>query len=247
MIKLMARCIILAGLGFTTAAIAIELPEQILACRTVADAIERAECYDKAVDALNPPAEIPDTLATTPPTPPEPPETPELPEPQTSPTPSIDPTLSVAAEPAPKDPEAEVVELKQQVADLEQQVAILAQKEAREEKTEADTENTTEPGSASVSPEELFGKEETESRATIRKLFGLRDVDQIEATLAEVKRTPYGKLVMVLDNGQIWAQIDTNRLRVKPGDGVRIKAARLGSFLLEKQTGSLLIRVKRVD
>jgi hypothetical protein len=243
MMKTTARCIILAGWGFTTAAIAIELPEQILACRTVADAMARAECYDRAVDALKPPAEIPDTLATTPREPPEPPEAPEAPEAQSSPTPSIAPTLSVAAEPAPKDPEAEVVELKQQVADLEQQVAILAEKENRA----AETVSTTEPGSASVTPEDLFGKEETESRDAIRKLFGLRDVDQIEATLAEVKRTPYGKLVMVLDNGQIWTQIDTNRLRVKPGDGVRIKAARLGSFLLEKQTGSLLIRVKRVD
>lgn len=240
MIKLMVRCIILAGWGFTTAAIAMELPEQILACRTVADAIERADCYDRAVDALAQPAEIPEPLATTPPTPPTPPKPPK---PQSSPTPSIAPTLSVAAEPVPTDPEAEVVELKQQVADLEQQVAILAQKEARE----AETESTTEPGSASVSPEDLFGREETESRDTIRELFGLRDVDQIEATLAEVKRTPYGKLVLVLENGQIWTQIDTNRLRVKPGDGVRIKAARFGSFLLEKQTGSLLIRVKRVD
>ncbi len=238
MIKLTIPCIILAGWGFTTAAIAVELPEQILACRTVADAVARAECYDRAVDALQPPAEIPDALATTPPTPPEPPKPPES---QSSPTPSIAPTLSVAAEPVPKAPEAEVVELKQQVADLEQQVAILAEKDNRE------AESTTEPGSASVSPEDLFGREETESRATIQKLFGLRDVDQIEATLAEVKRTPYGKLVMVLDNGQIWTQIDTNRLRVKPGDGVRIRTARLGSFLLEKQTGSLLIRVKRVD
>jgi hypothetical protein len=240
MIKLMVRCIILAGWGFTTAAIAIELPEQILACRTIADAIARAECYDRAVDALAQPAEIPEPLATTPPKPPAPPKPPK---PKSSPTPSIAPTLSVAAEPAPTDPEAEVVELKQQVADLEQQVAIPAQKETRE----AETESTTEPGSAFVSPEDLFGKEDTESRETVRKLFGLRDVDEIEATLAEVKRTPYGKLVLVLDNGQIWAQIDTNRLRVKPGDAVRIKAARLGSFLLEKQTGSRLIRVKRVD
>ena len=50
-----------------------------------------------------------------------------------------------------------------------------------------------------------------------------------------------------LDNAQIWEQLDSSRLTLKTGEGILIKSARLGSFLLEKQTGSRSIRVKRID
>jgi hypothetical protein len=242
--KLIVRGAIIGCLGLTTAASAIELPDEILFCRTVADAVERAECYDRAVDALKRPSEVPETVATTPPPPPTPipPAGPEsLPD-------------AVATRAAPSEPPAEVEapepvegpiadtrvsthqasELEQQVADLEQQVALLEQ---------GATDQPSEP----VSSEDLFGKDESATRNVIKKIFGLGDIEQIQATVAEVKRTPYGKLVIVLDNGQIWTQLDSSRLTVRSGDGVLIKSARLGSFLLEKQTGSRSIRVKRVD
>jgi len=241
--KLIVRCITVGCLGITTVASAIQLPDEILFCRTVADAVERTECYDRAVDALRRQSEGPETVATTPPpsATPMPPAGPEsLPDAVATPAPNEPPT---EVEPSESSQESvpdtlvsgdQVNDLEQQVADLEQQVALLEQ-------------GTTEQPSESVSPEDLFGKDESATRSLIKKMFGIGDIAQIQATVTEVKRTPYGKLVMALDNGQIWTQLDSSRLTVKTGDGILIRSAKLGSFLLEKQTGSRNIRVKRVD
>lgn len=66
----------------------------------------------------------------------------------------------------------------------------------------------------------------------------------LEATVAGVDRDPYGKLVVTLDNGQVWSQLDTRRLRLTSGDAVRIEPAVAGSHLLEKLPDSPKMRVR---
>jgi len=55
-----------------------------------------------------------------------------------------------------------------------------------------------------------------------------------------------GKLAIALDNGQNWQQVDNARLRLNPGERVVIRTAALGSHLLEKESGSRRIRVRRI-
>ncbi|MCH8117204.1 MAG: hypothetical protein IIA78_03680 [Proteobacteria bacterium] len=56
-----------------------------------------------------------------------------------------------------------------------------------------------------------------------------------------------GRLRLTLDNGQVWRQLDSRSLQLKENSVVLIRAASLGSFLLEKLPGSRSIRVKRID
>lgn len=102
-------------------------------------------------------------------------------------------------------------------------------------------------GTPEVSGEALFGKDKSSTRSMIEEAFGVSDVNYIEATVTRVERTPHGKLMLLLDNGHIWTQIDSARLSLRPGDGVRIEGAMSGSFLLQKQSGSRKLRVKRID
>jgi hypothetical protein len=68
----------------------------------------------------------------------------------------------------------------------------------------------------------------------------------LHASLKEVDQNPHGKLVLHLDNGQIWRQLDSSRLPVRSGERVVIRSASMGSHLLEKASGSRKIRVKRI-
>ncbi|HQR24960.1 MAG TPA: hypothetical protein PL152_01410 [Steroidobacteraceae bacterium] len=55
-----------------------------------------------------------------------------------------------------------------------------------------------------------------------------------------------GELVLILDNGQVWVQIDTEtKARVKEGDEVTIRKATLGSYFLVAPN-HVLVRVRRV-
>ncbi|MEZ5551163.1 MAG: hypothetical protein R3E82_09765 [Pseudomonadales bacterium] len=97
----------------------------------------------------------------------------------------------------------------------------------------------------SLTPTEMFGREESASRDLVKEVIGSTQLDFIEAEVAVVQRTAYGELIIELDNGQLWRQIDSRSLRLKPGERVRISAASIGSFLLEKVSGSTSIRVRR--
>ncbi|MDA0978334.1 MAG: hypothetical protein O3B72_07250 [Proteobacteria bacterium] len=81
--------------------------------------------------------------------------------------------------------------------------------------------------------------------------FGLgpelrQDALSMVADVTSVSRNAYGKLEITLANEQVWHQLDTGRLPLRVGDAVVIEEASLGSFLLEKRSGSRRIRVKRV-
>ena len=98
-----------------------------------------------------------------------------------------------------------------------------------------------------ITPEERFGLSSEASRRKAGLEFEDKDLDLIEATITAIGRTGYDKFVVRLDNGQKWRQMDTKKLRLRPGDAVRISSAMFGSFLLEKSTGSRMIRVQRIE
>ena len=77
--------------------------------------------------------------------------------------------------------------------------------------------------------------------------MAIEQISQIEAVVTDVRESATEKLTVALDNGQIWQQLDSQRLLLKSGETVIIRKASLGSFLMEKQSGSRSIRVKRAN
>lgn len=57
--------------------------------------------------------------------------------------------------------------------------------------------------------------------------------ESITGAVTEIGWRPTGEIVVTLDNGQIWVQLETDsKVRIKVGDTVRIKKGSLGSYLL---------------
>jgi len=66
-----------------------------------------------------------------------------------------------------------------------------------------------------------------------RDRAGVLTVESISATVTSVDRNTADRLVVSLDNGQVWQQSESSsQIRIKPGDTVTIKRAALGSFML---------------
>ena len=105
---------------------------------------------------------------------------------------------------------------------------------------------TVEP-TADASQEALFGKNEAEIRKSAEDAAGTTEIDQIDARVTEVRTSATGKAVITLDNGQVWKQIDSSRLRLSGDDEVTIRRASLGSFMLYKTGSKSLMRVKRIS
>ena len=82
--------------------------------------------------------------------------------------------------------------------------------------------------------------------------FGLEHKDinderakEIKAIVISIKKTPYGKLIINLSNGQQWRQNDSERISLKQGDKIVIRRGVFNSFLLKKDGTNRSIRVKR--
>lgn len=76
-------------------------------------------------------------------------------------------------------------------------------------------------------------------------------VEAIVANIAEFSYTPDEKLIMVLENGQVWRQTDGERLSLKAsGDkpnSARISRGAMGSFNLNVNDSNRTVKVRRVD
>lgn len=97
------------------------------------------------------------------------------------------------------------------------------------------------------SAEELFGKSAEAAQRSIAESAGAAPVDQLEATVTEVRDIAYDRVLVTLDNGQRWRQTARSSLRLSEGDAIVIKAASLGSYKLAKADGKRTMRVERVD
>jgi len=112
--------------------------------------------------------------------------------------------------------------------------------------TETAAAATMEP-TADASQEALFGKNEKEIRKSAQDAAGTTEIDQMAARVSEVRQSATGKTIITLDNGQVWKQIDSSRLRLSSDDQVTIRRASLGSFMLYKTGSKSLMRVKRIS
>ena len=70
--------------------------------------------------------------------------------------------------------------------------------------------------------------------------------DSISVKIAAIEPGAYGKLIITLDNGQVWRQNDSVRVHWDSGDQVQVERGALGSFFMRLEDGGRKIRVKRI-
>lgn len=92
---------------------------------------------------------------------------------------------------------------------------------------------TTAVAPAVAAPPDDFGLTEAAKRARDPQRAKEEMSESITGTVAAVGRRPAGELVVTLDNGQVWTQVEVDqRARVAAGDTVTIKRGALSSYLL---------------
>lgn len=91
---------------------------------------------------------------------------------------------------------------------------------------------------APLTKEERFGLQGELKQEKAQKVPELQDLEQLQAQVTKVSTKPHGELVLTLENGQVWTEIQANSgARVKAGERVTIKPGALGSFLLVAPNG----------
>jgi mannose-6-phosphate isomerase class I len=93
----------------------------------------------------------------------------------------------------------------------------------------------------------LFGRDDAEAKRIVETTLAIEQIDHVEAVVTEVQKSATRKLLVTLDNGQVWRQLDNQTLRLKSGESVIIRKASLNSFLMGKKSGGRSIRVKRAN
>lgn len=78
-----------------------------------------------------------------------------------------------------------------------------------------------------------------------------KEITEISAKVLEYAKNAHGKSIFILDNGQVWRQVDgdTSEFYYRSADGpmsVRIEKAIMGSFSLYVDGKSMKLKVRRI-
>ena len=103
-------------------------------------------------------------------------------------------------------------------------VAGQVEPEADDAMTGSPPYSTSGSESSSQSTEDKFGLEHKS------KNEGL--ADELRAQVSEIYKDGLGKMLLILNNGQIWQQKDTKTLIIHKGDAVRIERGFMSAFYL---------------
>ena len=85
---------------------------------------------------------------------------------------------------------------------------------------------------------ESFGKDHWESE---------REISSLDSVVAAVQKDAYGKLVVRLDNGQVWRQVKNEKIRVAVNDPIIVERGMLNSFFFVLPDSKRKVRFKRVN
>jgi hypothetical protein len=89
-----------------------------------------------------------------------------------------------------------------------------------------------------LSKEERFGLRGDLKEEKAKKAPELTELPELRARVTKVAAKPHGELVLSLDNGQVWYEIQANSgIRVKTGDEVTIRSGALGSYSVVATNG----------
>lgn len=102
-------------------------------------------------------------------------------------------------------------------------------------------------GKKPVTKPEEFGK----PPAPAATASGPKEITEISSNVVELARNAYGRSIFILDNGQVWKQIDGDTTEVRdPSKGetmkVTIEKSLFGSFSLAIEGRRGIVKVRRV-
>ena len=110
---------------------------------------------------------------------------------------------------------------------------------------EAGLERSTKDTVSLDDPVDLFGRSDREIRDVAVRKTTNQSLERIVAIATTVLEKPSGRLVVTLDNDQIWEQSESQRFRLREGDEVEIWRGRLGTYFLKRSGTNRSIRVRR--
>lgn len=84
------------------------------------------------------------------------------------------------------------------------------------------------------------------SKQHLKKTQKEKGPDSIMATISKVSKLIRGQWVVYLENGQKWQQKDSEKIKLKVGDSVRLKKGTMGVVYLYKEGSHRSIKVKRL-
>lgn len=84
------------------------------------------------------------------------------------------------------------------------------------------------------------------SKQHVKKTPEEQGPDSITATISNAKQLLRGQWVIYLENGQKWQQTDSAKIKLKIGNGIRLKKGSMGAVYLFKDGSHRSIRVKRL-
>jgi len=87
-------------------------------------------------------------------------------------------------------------------------------------------------------PVDNFGK-------PILQTIERNEVESLTAQVASVKKSRRGKLIITLDNGQVWQQTDSKSILMQAGKTVVLEKGLLGAYFLKEASSTSRIRVER--
>ena len=74
---------------------------------------------------------------------------------------------------------------------------------------------------------------------------GNSTLKELTALVTEVRPAGPGRILVTLDNGQIWSQVSAPSLKIKANDKVTIRKAAFGSYKMKKDGSNRMMRVHR--
>jgi len=107
---------------------------------------------------------------------------------------------------------------------------------------------TAQASAAPARPEDDFGLTAERRDARAAETGRVEKTDHITAIVRTAKMTASGRLLVTLDNGQQWVQVEPSRRQYFfEGDPITIKKAAFGSFLASGPKSGTGIRIRRLD
>ncbi|MGS2719461.1 hypothetical protein [Paraglaciecola aestuariivivens] len=222
MYKLVSMMVIF---GISSLSFAQDLKTELLTCAAESDNAKRLGCYD-ALAIQEKPSEAKLVAATTPKNP-------------VSTSQPTAPTVSAQEQPIAVE-KAPTVAQQNQSQPLPTSAAKPTKPKlvAQASETPKPPTNTQPPVQVNDDAEQRFGYEHTQAPKGM--------LEKLSLPVSKVNKTPFGRMVITLENGQVWRQSDKVRLKIKPGQNVTIERGVLGSFFMSTDQVKKSIRVKRV-
>lgn len=95
--------------------------------------------------------------------------------------------------------------------------------------------------------ERWFGRSDSEDDRALRDLYGVSEVEELEAEVAAISKMPDRALEITLVNGQRWRQKEAVTFPLRVGDRVEIEKGALGAYYMRRESGGPRIAVKRTN